>query len=503
MLLRAEVEIHDHADCATVVDAVTGLKLVVSHEIAGYLAGLRSDNDAQTAPAECGALLAFFRSLGMTSDATPALARAQQARYILADAEYSELPRVMQTVERAHRQTALHREHLAEALGAGHWELESLPVLSKSALRKHFPRGLTIDTLDLAARLRAGDLMVTSTSGTTGERLQVYSDTRIPRLPENVASLWGLGELPAGRPLRTAVLTSPGCSAGVCTRRNMSMQERISYEHTLFLESARDPFELDHEQVSRMLDELHTFAPDLLLVNPVYLSLFTAQALRHRLPLPRLRAIVMTYQGSSSAQRLRLAETYRAPVFQMYSATELGGSQIGISCRYGALHVRLDHLFLELLRDGERVTPGMLGNPVVTTHHPSMPLVRYRLSDLARFSLEPCACEVGSAWPSLVLEGRERDAFVRQGELITSAAVDGALAGLPLSLYQLSETRPGEFQLAVVPELDPDVSWPELQARLQTLLRPNKLSLLRTARLPFEESGKFRYTVPYEETTHV
>lgn len=503
MLLRAEVEIHDHDDSATVVDAATGLKLVVSHEIASQLARLRADNDVRSASDEPTGLLQFFRTLGMTSDATPAQARAQQARYILADAEFSELPRVMQTVERAHRQTALHREHLAQALQSGHWDLESLPVLSKAALRRHFPRGLTIDTLDLGALLREGDLMVASTSGTTGERLQVYSDTRVRRLPDNFVSLWGLSDLPTDRPLRTAVLTSPGCSAGVCTRRSMSMQERISFEHTLFLESARDPFELERTQVSRMLDELHVFQPDLLLVNPVYLSLFTAHAERAGLALPRVRAIVMTYQGSSAAQRARLAEAYGVPIFQMYSATELGGSQIGVSCRHGALHVRLDHVFLELMRDGERVEPGTLGNPVVTTHHPSMPLVRYRLSDLARFSMEPCACEVGSAWPSLILEGRERDAFVRSGELITSAMVDRALAGLPLSLYQLSEPLPGEFQLAVVPELDPEVAWSDVRSRLSTLLRPSRLELLFTSRLPLEDSGKFRFTVPYAEPPHV
>lgn len=503
MQLRADIEIHDQDDSATVVDGATGLKLVVSRETASLLAGLSADNDALSPTDDCAGLLSFFRNLGMTRDATPREARAQQARYILADAEFSEWPRVMQTVERAHRQTALHREHLAVALQAGHWDLESLPVLGRAALRRHFPRGLTVDTLDLGARLRAGDLMVTSTSGTTGERLQVYSDTRIARLPENFKSLWGLSDLPTSRPLRTAVLTSPGCSAGVCTRRNMSMQERVSFEHTLFLESTRDPFELDLAHVSRMLDELSAFEPDLLLVNPVYLSLFTACVQRERLALPHVRAIVMTYQGSSSAQRQRLAAAYGAPVFQMYSATELGGSQIGISCLHGALHVRLDQLFLELLRDGERVAEGMLGNPVVTTHHPSMPLVRYQLSDLARFSMEPCACEVGSAWPSLIVEGRERDAFVRAGALITTSMVDDALAGLPLSLYQLSETRAGEFQLAVVPELDPDVPWEEARARLQVLLGASRLELLFTSRLPFEESGKFRFTIPYVEQAHV
>ncbi|MDB4974326.1 MAG: phenylacetate-coenzyme ligase [Myxococcaceae bacterium] len=500
MKLRADIEIRDSDDQSTVTDGATGLKLVVSREIARFLERLRQEAFASSEEAESESLLGFFRQLGLLSDSSPEHARAQQARYILTDAEFAELPRVRSTVERAHRHTALHREQLAHALRPGaEWDLEHLPLLHKPELRRHFPRGLTVDTLDLGSALRNGDLMVTSTSGTTGERLQVYSDTRVQRLPLDFATLWGLSDLPLDRPLRTAVLTSPGCSAGVCTRRNMPMQERISFEHTLFLESARDPFDLTRQQVETMVAEMAEFIPELWLVNPVYLLLFTECAERWSIPLPQVRAIVTTYQYSSAAQHARFRRSYGVPVFQMYSATELAGSQIAISCCHGALHVRLDHAFVELVQNGERVEPGKLGHPVVTTHHPSMPLVRYQLSDLARFGMEPCACEVGSAWPTLRLEGRERDAFARKGELVTTAMVDDALRGLGIALYQLVETSPDAFRLACLAERGQAVDRSAARARLSTLLEPRSLELTTVTRLPFEESGKFRYTLPYRE----
>jgi len=148
------------------------------------------------------------------------------------------------------------------------------------------------------------------------------------------------------------------------------------------------------------------------------------------------------------------------------------------------------------------VEPGQLGHPVVTTHHPSMPLVRYMLSDLARHSLRPCGCEVGSAWPILTIEGRARDAVPRawsREALITPRAIDEALRGLPLFLYQIVETRPNQFDAHVIGEEGACLSLSEVHTRLGRLLRPDVLTVREVHRLPFEESGKFRFVVPYVE----
>jgi phenylacetate-CoA ligase len=515
MLLRSQVDILDGADEATVIDRETGLQLVVSREIASLLRRLRAETVLPANDTQTDGLLSFLERLGLTGTTTLAETRRRQAEFILADAAYSELPRVRATIERAYRETALHREHLRDTPPVGpDWELSSLPVLHKGDLRRHFPRGLTVDSLDLGAALRAQDLMLTSTSGSTGERLQVYSDTRVPRIPQTVLDLWNLIPRVPNRPLRTAVLTSPGCTSGVCTRRNASFEERLSFEHTLFLESAKDPFDLTRAQVETALEDMLRFAPDLWIVNPVYLALFTRAAECMGLPLPNVGAIVSTYQSLSVCQQRQFARAYQAPVFEVYSATELGGSQVGVTCSQGAMHVRLDHVYLEILRDGREVEAGELGQPVITTHHPSMPLARYGLTDLARYSLTPCKCEVGSAWPTLVVEGRERDAIFRPrtggtgvergpasgpSRLVTPRRVDEAFSGLPIVLYQLTETRPGHFVVSVLADdLEPRASG-ELEARLGDVLMPDSLEVCYVARLPFEDTGKFRSVFPCQQ----
>jgi phenylacetate-coenzyme A ligase PaaK-like adenylate-forming protein len=167
------------------------------------------------------------------------------------------------------------------------------------------------------------------------------------------------------------------------------------------------------------------------------------------------------------------------------------------------MHVRLDHVYLEILRDGREVAPGALGQPVVTTHHPSMPLARYALTDLVRYSLTPCPCSVGSAWPTMIVEGRERDAIVRSGRLVTPRQVDHALRDLPLLLYQLVETRPGHFVLHVVPDDHETLDDADVEGRMAELLMPDGLLVCRVPRLPFEDTGKFRQVFPWRETCDI
>ena len=70
-----------------------------------------------------------------------------------------------------------------------------------------------------------------------------------------------------------------------------------------------------------------------------------------------------------------------------------------------------DRLIVEILRDGGPVAPGELGEVVVTDLYSyAMPLIRYRMGDLARAGSGPCRCGLGL--PVLdAVEGRCGDAM--------------------------------------------------------------------------------------------
>lgn len=492
--LRSGVSLTHAPKDAVLRDDVTGLRLRLGDAAARLVAGLPVSASEAGMPER--RLLATLQSLGLFAGTPPADACVQQARYLIDSALVGEHHRVRQTVLSAAASTALHAERLAHALAEPGWRLHDLPLVTREDLRQHFPNGLVRRELDLNALLRTGEVVVASTSGTSGERIQVYSDTRVPRLPPHIESLWGMPGLGRERPIRTAVFTSAVCSGGTCTLRHTPMSERIACDYTLFLEPPRDACALEAREVEAAWEELAAFAPDLLFGNPVYLLMLGRAAARRGLAMPPLRGLVLSYQLASAAQRRALARLFGAPLFDMYSATELAGSQVGISCRHGTMHLRLDHLFAEVLREGEPVPAGELGLLTVTTHNPVMPLVRYQLGDLARLRLSPCPCEVGSSWPGLIVEGRARDAFMRSGRVVTPLAVDQALAGFDFDLYQLRELRPGQFELLVLTELE-EAAWrASADDALRTLLAPAELRLRRVTQLSLDASQKFRCCIP-------
>lgn len=452
------------------------------------------------APPELQQLLEFFEELGMTEPTPVAEAVRRQGRYVLEQARHFEEPRVRETVERAFRSTALHREKLGPVLlERTNWRLDELPLCHKQDLRRHFPRGLVTDDVELGALLEQGEIVIASTSGTTGERLQVYSDTRIPRLPPDFARFWNLHGLPTDRPVRTAVFTSPTCSGATCTRGFKDFEDRIVFENTLFLDSPTNPFEMTREQARRAAEDMRRFDADLWVVNPVYLAVLAERAAAWGYELPSPRAIIVTFQFFSHCQKRVFAKHFDTPVFQFYTATDLGGSQIGVSCPEGVLHVRLDQVFVELLREGVPVRDGEIGQVTVTTHHAFMPLVRYVLGDLARFRVAPCRCDVGSAWPGLVVEGRMQDAFVREHGLISTLEVDESLREFPFDLYQLIEVSKGEFRLDVIEATGANDWMGSAREVLAKLLRTDGIAVNRVRRLELDRSQKFRFTVPYVE----
>jgi phenylacetate-coenzyme A ligase PaaK-like adenylate-forming protein len=495
--LRRDVvlRVEDGEDCLR--DLATGLRLTLSPD-AARLVGEMARGGSFGASGDIAEFVTNLATLGLFEPTQPDDAARIQGLYVLQQAHELESQRVRATVERAHRATRMHAAHLNGLVtggSAGSWSLPDLPVLTKPVLRRFFPDGLASTEVNLRELLRTGDVVLAATSGTTGERLQVYSDTRLPRLVGQVAKFWQL-ELDEKRPLRTAVFTSAVCAGVTCNSGRTAMTDRVVFEHTLFLPAPRDLPHMSRAEVLRVEDELRRFEPDFLFVNPFYLTVLADSAARHGISLPGVRAILVTYQFVSHCQRRALARAFDAPVFEVYAATELGGSQAAIGCPHGRLHVRLDQVFLEIVDEGRPVAPGEVGMVTVTTHNDVMPLVRYQPGDLARFRLEPCPCDVGSAWPSLWIEGRAHDAFDRGARRVTTRDVDEVLRDVPLLAYQLRETAPGCFLLAGIPERSATAWREDADGRLGALLRPDALIIEEVGEIRLDESQKFRFTCP-------
>ncbi len=114
--------------------------------------------------------------------------------------------------------------------------------------------------------------------------------------------------------------------------------------------------------------------------------------------------------------RRHLRDAFDAPVLDTYGAAE--GFMIAAQRFDGPYYVMSPHVVVELLDDhDEPVEPGELGHVVVTRIDAlTMPMIRFRLGDLAVAPAEPVVIPGAPAFPQLErIVGRETDVWVSPG----------------------------------------------------------------------------------------
>ncbi len=153
------------------------------------------------------------------------------------------------------------------------------------------------------------------------------------------------------------------------------------------------------------------FRPDVIYARPSQLRRL-GLALEDAGKTPKLTAALTSGEFLSRGVRTDLETLFRCSVFDSYGSNELGG--LGFECpEQCGTHLNADCFAFEVMKDGERVSPGESGDIVVTgLHDQTMPLVRYEQGD--RVVAEPeerCGC--GSFLPRLrEIQGRLSDGIV-------------------------------------------------------------------------------------------
>lgn len=470
--LRPGVDLIEQGSTAEIIDTLTGLSFCIEGE----------------ALADEAEVCAALSSLGLLDEGLVTTEVCDRQRVF----------RTRQVLEFVSERVPYYRDRKAQYSPAAIQslaDLQRLPLMRKSDLRRAMPHGLIADDIDVAARLEDGSLTLSATSGTTDERVQVLSDMELDVLPSRFEAIWNLK--PSEERYRTAVFTSPTCMGAECHLGRASLDKRIRGGYTLFLNSTDDLFSLTRQQIEDIAAELAEFRPDLFMVNPFYLHWLARKAQEHGIALPPARLVISTYQYLSALQRRSIRDLLNAPVYDFYGATDMGGCLLAIECHQGRLHVREDHSLLETVdAEGRPLTrgSGALGAIAVTTlENRVAPLVRYLPGDLGRFTGETCTC-AASGWACLELHGRSNDVLWCGDRPITTRQIDDSLAGVrALEFYKCTQIAPSELLMQVIPSLDVRVDPAEIEDRLRGL----GFATVRTktvTRLDPEPSLKFRLT---------
>ncbi len=366
-----------------------------------------------------------------------------------------------------------------------------LPLLAKHEIRNGFPRnflpaGQTLETL-LEKKL----VELEHTSGTSEERVPVIfgrdwwneQERRAMRLNALVA-----GVLDGHPNARRATLVPPACNGLTCPTVWMSREQR-TVGNTLFVNLARIPFLLDDRELARMAGEIAEWSPQFLDLDPVHGARLALYCEQRGLRFPSLRFVLCSYELVSVVHRRILDRVFGVPVFNLYGSTETG--HLLMENERGVMKPGCGTAFLEIVE----ADPGGVGELVVTTlTNDYMPLLRYRIGDLAQRCVQPYET-------NFVIHGRARDALrTGDGRRVTTWQVDQCFVELPGILhYELRQHENGGCSLRFVPDgAGPtEAELRRVTSRLENLLcsRSEIAAEAMPVLLP-TPSGKFRLTCP-------
>lgn len=217
--------------------------------------------------------------------------------------------------------------------------------------------------------------------------------------------------------------------------------------------------ELTDEYLAEIADAFEAFRPKLVYGYGSSLGALAAYMDRagRSLP-PKARPLLVEYTGDHiyEAERLVAERVFGAPVVSMYGSSE--GGSLAYSCRERNLHVSVDHLFVEFLKDdGSPAAPGEQGEVTITTlNNDAMPLVRYRIGDLGSAREGQCPC--GVTLPLMNLEvGKMADRITTSSRSLVSSYVLDYISKhllrtgvLGIQQFQVEQVGTDDFILHIV-----------------------------------------------------
>jgi len=320
-------------------------------------------------------------------------------------------------------------------------DLRRLPLLEKDQVRKKLYFHLFADTH------RKRDMLRITTSGSTGEPFTTYGDRYQleMRFATTLRSLewtgWRFGDRQARLWHQTLGMS-----------KSQVIRERTDawFMRRLFVPA----FEFTPETIEQYVDRIRRFKPVLVDGYAESLNFLATYVRDGGNPGFSPRAMVSSAQMLPDNVRDLIEEAFQTRVFDKYGSREFSG--IAYTCELSRDHHVMDESYVvELLTDGRPTEPGEVGEILVTDlNNFSVPLIRYRIGDLAVAVDESEACACGRHFSRVGrIEGRTQaivhcaDGTWLPGALFLHFFKEHEYA---IRHFQVHQETPGEITLKVV-----------------------------------------------------
>jgi phenylacetate-CoA ligase len=279
--------------------------------------------------------------------------------------------------------------------------LHRLPFLTKNIIQN--------EKMNMISRKYSLEEMETSyTGGSSGTPTSFFRDKKCTsmRMGRQRAILDSCGYSPGDR---SALIWGVHEDIG-SSYSNMSLRQKLRK-----FAAGKEPLcctILDGMIMQEYHKRLLKFRPDVLYGYPNAMSLFAEYIRVHNLKPVRVKTIICTAERLTELQRDLLSDTFGGEVFNLYCTREHGC--IGFECKkHRGFHLDVGSVFIEIIRDGQPVEPGLPGEIVITDLlNYGMPFIRNKIGDWGSLSTRLCDC--GSPLPLLEnLGGRETEMLYR------------------------------------------------------------------------------------------
>lgn len=270
-----------------------------------------------------------------------------------------------------------------------------LPILEKATVRERQEHLLS-------TRFDSGQRVASATGGSTGEPMRFYYDRN--SYERRVAAAmrgdgWAGWRLCGGEFYIWGVNLMP--------ERGLARLKK-QLHHASLRRAAINSFELEAERIESTVRQYNRRHPRVVVgyANSVYEFARYVKEAGLRLHAPQ--GVICTAEKLYPHQRPLIEEVFGAPVFERYGCREV--MMIGAECdQHSGLHVTVDNLYVEIVRNGQPCEPGELGEVLLTDlHNYAMPLIRYKVGDVASWKGADCRCGRGLPLMNSV-EGRALD----------------------------------------------------------------------------------------------
>lgn len=363
-------------------------------------------------------------------------------------------------------------------------DIINIPILTKEEIRRNTLRMISNG-------FRIGSLLKFKTGGSTGKPLEIYMTEECSEIRNACARRhdrwtgWEPGE-PIG-----AVWGNPLVPKGI-----KSMLKTWLLTPTIYL----DTMNVTEESVRRFAKEWEKIRPTLLFghAHSVYLLAQYVQNLSIRSIQPK--AIISSSMTLLPHERKTIKDVFRVNVFDRYGCEEV--SLIASECeRHEGMHLNIEHLFIEFLReDGSYTSPGEPGKIIVTDlMNRVMPFIRYQVEDIGVPLDRKCSC--GRGLPLIdKVTGRIADFLIKKdGTRVAGISlIENTLTKIPgIEQMQIVQEALDVINLNVVQGEDFNKNrQEELINYFKKLFGPEMDIAIRYAKeIKPERSGKYRFSI--------